>query len=167
MMLVVFGLLLAVCQNSDHPSLIRQLGDPVPAAREKALKALAMLGDAVVPDLHRALGSEDLEIRIRAGSLLFQREEHRWLDALRDAQRPMALGMVVASVTPGAVLAETDGVRFTLKREEWSAGGAVLGTRFHTAVDPAPGVEVSWTIATVRDGTNLPMETCGIHSPGI
>ncbi|HLY11646.1 MAG TPA: hypothetical protein VKW04_20265 [Planctomycetota bacterium] len=167
MMRLLLALLLLPLQDPDRPSLILRLGDPSPAVREKAMKDLEAQGDRAETDLRQALKSEDPEIRTRAESLLFQLEQRRWLGALRDGQRHAKLGLPPAPDTPDGVLAETDGVRFGLKRDEWCSKGKVLGTRFLTDAAPAPGVEVDWTIAAVRDGTDFPMETCRRHSPGI
>ncbi len=157
-------LVLLLLQDPDRPRLIQQLGDADPALREKANKALEGQGEAAFADLQRALKSEDPEIRTRATALLYRLEQERWIGTLRKAQRPSRLVLHDADILEGSV-AETDGVRFGFKRDAWAPEGKVLGTRFSTSVAATPEVDVTWTVSSVRNGKELPLETCTWHSP--
>lgn len=67
-------------QEKETPEqLIEKLGHEEYAVREEATRKLAEMGEKAVPALRKALQSEDLEVRIRAGRIL------RGLD--RDAER--------------------------------------------------------------------------------
>jgi hypothetical protein len=158
-------LLLLPLQDPDRPRLVRQLGDADPAVRENAYRALEVLGESAQAELHSAQKSDDPEIRTRATALLFRLEQERWLGPLKSTQRPLKLRFPDDAAKPEGSVAETDGVRFAFLREGWAPEGKLLGTRFSTSVSPAPGVDVSWTVAAVRDGKDLPLETCGFHSP--
>jgi hypothetical protein len=156
--------LLLVLLLLQEPDLIHRLGDADVAIREKAYKALEAQGEAAFADLQQALKSEDPEIRTRATALLYRLEQERWIGTLKKAQRPSKLVLQDADPLEGSV-AETEGVRFGFKRDAWAPGGKVLGTRIMTAVSPAPEVDVSWTVSSVRNGKELPLETCTWHSP--
>jgi hypothetical protein len=162
-MRLLLALLLLLPQESDRAALLRQLGDPSPAVREKAMKTLEGQGEAADADLREALKHEDPEIRTRAASLLFRLEQERWIGPLKQAQRPLKLRFPApASDSP---MVEIDGVRWTFKRDAWAPEGKVLGTRWTTILTSAPEVDVAWTVASVRDGKDLPLETCTYHSP--
>lgn len=153
-------LLLLPLQDPDRKSLIRQMGDTDPVVREKATKALEAQGDAALPDLRQALVAGDPEIRTRAEQLIELRTQERQFVALKEAQRPGKLRLPEA---PPAN--EVEGVRFTFKRRPWSPDGTVLGTIFETEFTPAPELTVEWRVASVRNGKDLPLETCVWHSP--
>ncbi len=157
-------LVLLLLQDPDRPRLIRQLGDTDPALREKAYNVLEGQGETAFAELQQALKSEDPEIRTRVTALLYRLEQERWIGTLKKAQRPSKLVLQDADPLDGSV-AETDGVRFGFTRDAWAPEGKVLGTRIMTAVSPAPEVDVTWTVAAVRNGKELPLETCAWHSP--
>ncbi|MHC4225316.1 MAG: HEAT repeat domain-containing protein [Planctomycetota bacterium] len=67
--LALVGAVLA--QDASSPEeLVRQLGDDDYAVREEATKKLVEMGEKAVPALEKALQSEDLEVRLRAGRAL-------------------------------------------------------------------------------------------------
>jgi hypothetical protein len=71
-LLPLFGAL-ALAQDAPKPdvaALVKQLGDDDYAVREAATKKLVELGESAVPALEKALKSEDLEVRLRAGRAL-------------------------------------------------------------------------------------------------
>lgn len=67
--LIVFSVALTD-DKSDISTLIMQLGADTQAARDKASAALEKLGPSVLPELRRALRSDDAEIRRRAKRLI-------------------------------------------------------------------------------------------------
>src|SRR6188508_94297 len=87
-MRLLLVLLLLLPQEPDRADLVRQLGDPSPAARERAYKALEAQGDAALPDLKKALESSDAETRTRASALIELRVQEARLAELRREQRP-------------------------------------------------------------------------------
>lgn len=168
MLLRLSLLLLLLPQEPDRAGLVRQLSDPAPAVREKAMKALEAQGDAALPDLKRALESEDAETRTRAAALIDLRVQEAKLAELKGAQRADKLRLPELSleyVAPPGELTETEGARFEFKRRPWAPDGVVLGTIFETNLATSPGVSVDWTVASVRGGKDLPVETCAWHSP--
>jgi len=67
--LALVGAVLA--QDAKSPEeLVRQLGDDDYAVREEATKKLVEMGEKAVSALEKALQSEDLEVRLRAGRAL-------------------------------------------------------------------------------------------------
>jgi hypothetical protein len=61
----------AAAQEADPAAdLIKQLANDEYAVREAATKKLVELGDKAVPELEKALKSDDLEVRLRAGRAL-------------------------------------------------------------------------------------------------
>jgi len=71
---VFFPLLLAagvLAQPAATPAeLVKKLGDQEYAVREQATQALIKLGDEAIPALEKALKSDDVEVRLRAGRAL-------------------------------------------------------------------------------------------------
>jgi hypothetical protein len=167
MMRLFLVLLLLALQDTDRTALLRQLGDSSPEVRASAMSALEAQGEAAEPDLKKALNGGDPEVRARVESLLARLEHRRWLEPLKAAQRPQKLQRPDAGNPPEGALADTDGVRFGFRRESWSPDGKVLGTRFRISADAVRGVELQWTVAAVRHGSDLPLETCSFHSPEI
>jgi hypothetical protein len=55
---------------ADVDGLISKLGDRDYAVREEATKKLVEMGEKAIPALEKALQSEDLEVRVRAGQAL-------------------------------------------------------------------------------------------------
>lgn len=158
-------LLLLPLQDPDRKTLIRQLGDRDPVVREKATQALEALGDAALPDLRQAATGDDPEIRTRAGILIDLREQELRFAALKEAQRPDKVRLAAPPEGPTGDTAATDGVRFRFQRRPWSPDGTVLGTIFETGITTAPGLTAEWSVAAVRNGADLPLETCAWHSP--
>jgi hypothetical protein len=167
-MRLLLALLLLLLQEPDRTDLVRQLSDPTPSVREKAYKALEAQGDAALPELKRALESGDAETRTRAAALIDLRVQEAKLAELRRAQRPGKLQLPEMSLeydSPPGEMREDEGVRFEFKRRPWAPDGVVLGTIFETEAEEGPGVSIDWTVASIRGGKDLPVETCTYHSP--
>ena len=56
--------------KASADALIAELGDDSYEVRERATEGLIAMGEGAVPVLERALKSEDLEVRLRAGRAL-------------------------------------------------------------------------------------------------
>ena len=160
--------LLLPAQEPDRRDLLRQLGDPSPSVRDRASAALEAQGDAALPDLRRAQDDPDPEIRCRAAALVDLRTQEETFARLCREQRAAKLRLAkllrVDLAPPGQVV-DVDGVRFTFARRPWAPEGEVRGTVFVTEAAGAPGVRLRWSVASIRDGRELPVETCSWHSP--
>lgn len=86
-------------QSASPEQLVKELGDPEFAVRERAIKALRALGLAALPAIQNALKSDDPEIRRRAAELL---------PALKAqvALEPHRVTLKHSSQTPSAAVAE-------------------------------------------------------------
>jgi hypothetical protein len=68
---VALAAVVALAQDAAKTDeLIERLGNEDYAVREEATKALIEMGDEAIPALEKALESEDLEVRLRAGRAL-------------------------------------------------------------------------------------------------
>lgn len=156
-------LLLLLLQD---PPLVERLGDPDPRVREEATKALAAKGPAAREELLAARKNRDQEIRDRALELLCRFDPTILLQTLQTSQRGRKLGLLAATQTdlpPG--VAVTDGVRYRFTRRAWAPDGQVLGTVVETQAEQVLEGDLRWTVAAVRNGGDLPVETCSLHSP--
>jgi hypothetical protein len=155
-------------QEPDRRDLIRQLGDLSPSVRDKASAMLEAQGDAALPELRRALLDADPEIRCRAGALVDLRTQEETFARLCREQRAAKLRLAELLLEyeypPGQVV-DIDGVRFTFARRPWAPDGEIRGTIFETDAARAPGVNLQWSVTSIRDGRELPIETCAWHSP--
>ncbi|MHC4933521.1 MAG: HEAT repeat domain-containing protein, partial [Planctomycetota bacterium] len=103
--LALVGAVLA--QDSASPEdLVRQLGDDDYAVREGATKKLVEMGEKAVPALEKALQSEDLEVRLRAG---------RALRAIRDDKTGRAPEVDEAAPAGGPGTSRTSGIELNIQ----------------------------------------------------
>jgi hypothetical protein len=151
-------------QDTESERLIRQLGDPDPADRERATGALAGQGSRARDALLNARSHPDPEVRSRAAAILFGNEPSLFLEELKKAQRPRKLKLLAGLQGTVEAAAFTDGAQFTFERQ-WTATENILGTTFITRIHPVLEGEIEWSISAVRTDRNLPLETCSVHSP--
>lgn len=155
-------------QEPDRRELIRRLGDLSPVVRDKASAALEAQGDAALTDLRRALDDTDPEIRCRVEALVDLRTQEQTFARLCREQRAAKLRLAELLLEyeyPPAGIVDIDGVRFTFARRPWAPDGEIRGTIFETDAAQAPGVTLNWSVSSIRDGRELPVETCTRHSP--
>jgi len=156
-------LLLLLLQDAD---LVEQLGDPDVAVRDRATSALADRGSAAREELLQARKHRDPEIRARALDLLCRFDREIALDRLLKTQRGRKMTLLAGGENEnGANTAVTDGARFWFTRRAWAPQGEVLGTILETVEESYLQGMLRWSVASVSSDVNLPVETCGLHSP--
>jgi hypothetical protein len=153
----------------QDPDQIHRLGDADVNVREKAYKALEARGDTALPELTRALEDADPEVRLRAEILIDIRAQEKKLAELMRTQRPakLKLAEIPREYDFPQEIVETEGLRFTFSRRPWAPEGNLLGTVYSSELSRSPGVETEWRVTSVRDGRDLPLETCSYHSPNL
>jgi len=122
---------LVAAQDADDASaaspaeLVKQLGHEDFAVREKATAALVKMGEKAVPALEKALESDDLEVRLRAGRALrkirgAERDDRGQDEAAGDEADPEPRGKGRPFGSPGASMVQIqmhpDGVSVTVTR---------------------------------------------------
>jgi hypothetical protein len=157
---------LVFAQDGELDGLLRQLGDPDAAVREKASDALAARGTGARDVLLKGRESQDPEIRARATALLMRIDADFRFRCLRDIQRPIKF-RVLADAAKDAPQGTSliDGVTFRFSRRAWGRGNDALGTILETEVELGFEGEIEWSVAEFRGRGAPPVETCDIHSP--
>ena len=143
---------LILSQDGELDRLLQQLGDPDAAVRERASDALAARGAEARDALVKGREDRDPEIRARATTLLLKIDADFRFRCQREIQRSLKFTF-------------PEGARFTFSRRPWASEGKALGTVFETKVETGFQGDLEWSIAAFRGGKELPLETCGTHSP--
>ncbi|MBI3855470.1 MAG: HEAT repeat domain-containing protein [Planctomycetes bacterium] len=146
--------------DNDPRRLIDRLGDEDPPVREAAMQALVALGNDALPLLRPAADHPDAEIRTRVSLLLRQIDQAAYFKSLALVQRPRKIRLMAAEVLPQPGTAVIDGGLFHFERRPWTVGSLI-----HTRLESNLKGEIEWSVAAVRAGEDLRVETCATHSP--
>jgi hypothetical protein len=167
----MIAILLAVLlQDTDVDRLVEKLGDDSPEVRARAIDDLERRKSAAVPALIRARNHSELEIRSHVEDILFRLEPSLFLEALLEKQRPPKTGLLPEPHESWGPTIPMEGGWFWFRRKLWVDRRVVLGSVITTAWERSGGDarwDLTWTVAAVTVGCEVPVERCALHSPGM